>query len=79
MPQCSVQRRFIRYTIVLPILHTMNGSAPARSGVGWTCNLSEGGACLELAERLKPSTPLSLLLRTDAVEFRPHPKVFRRR
>ncbi len=65
MPQCSVQRRFIRYTIVLPILHTMNGSAPARSEVGWTCNLSEGGACLELAERLKPSTTLSLLLRTD--------------
>ncbi len=65
MPEWSVQRRFIRYTIVLPILHTMNGSAPARTGVGWTSNLSQGGACLELAERLKPSAPLSLLLRTD--------------
>lgn len=65
MPQWSVQRQFIRYTIVLPILHTMNGSAPARTGVGWTCNLSEGGACLELTERIEPSTPLSLLLRTD--------------
>jgi hypothetical protein len=32
--------------------------------VGWTNELSEGGACLELAERLDLLTPLDLTLRT---------------
>ncbi len=43
MPQWSMQRRFIRHTIVLPILHTVNGSAPPRTGVGWTSNLGATG------------------------------------
>jgi hypothetical protein len=33
--------------------------------VGWTRNLSEAGACLELAEVLSPDTPLRLRLQTD--------------
>lgn len=33
--------------------------------VGWTRNLSEGGACVELGERLSPEMLLRLLLRTD--------------
>jgi len=32
--------------------------ALARTGVGWTRNLSEGGACVELAEPLRPHMPL---------------------
>jgi hypothetical protein len=38
---------------------------PVRSGAGWTCNLSEGGACLELLDEIDPSTRLSLGFRTD--------------
>lgn len=64
MPEPSAQRRFPRYTIVLPVLYELDGSASTRNGVGWTSNLSEGGASLELAERLDLSTPLSLILRT---------------
>jgi hypothetical protein len=33
---------------------------PGKAGVGWTRDLSEGGACLELAECLPPRTPLQL-------------------
>jgi hypothetical protein len=33
--------------------------------VGWTRNLSQGGACVELAERLQPGVLLHVLLRTD--------------
>src|SRR5574337_1729791 len=64
MPEPSTPRRFPRYTIVLPVLYGLEGSAPPRSGVGWTNELSEGGACLELADRLDLLTPLGLTLRT---------------
>ncbi len=64
MPDGSAQRRFPRYTIVLPVLYDVHSSEPTRSGVGWTSNLSEGGACLELAERLDLSTSLTVVLRT---------------
>jgi len=64
MPEQSAQRRFPRYTIVLPVLYDVHSSEPTVSRVGWTTNLSEGGACLELAERLDLSTHLSLVLRT---------------
>jgi hypothetical protein len=33
--------------------------------MGWTRNLSEGGACLELAERFSPRVPLRVRLQTD--------------
>ena len=39
--------------------------APAKVGVGWTRDVSDGGACLELAELLPPGTPLSVILQTD--------------
>jgi hypothetical protein len=32
--------------------------------MGWTRNLSQGGACLELAERLLPGTPLQVIFQT---------------
>lgn len=59
------RRAFPRYPVVVPVLYATKKGDPARSGAGWTCNLSEGGACLELSEQLDPSLPLSLLLRTD--------------
>jgi c-di-GMP-binding flagellar brake protein YcgR len=65
MPKWSVLRQFPRYPIKLPLLYKLKDPAPARAGVGWTRDLSEGGACLELAERLEPPSPLRLFLRTD--------------
>jgi hypothetical protein len=58
------QIRSPRYTIVLPVLYALEESVPPRNGVGWTSELSEGGACLELPERLDLLTPLGLTLRT---------------
>jgi hypothetical protein len=59
------RRAFARYPIVVPILYATNRIDPVRSGAGWTCNLSEGGACLELPDPIDPSTHLALVLRTD--------------
>jgi c-di-GMP-binding flagellar brake protein YcgR len=61
----SKQRRFPRYPIYLPVSHRPAASARWGTGVGWTRNLSEGGICLELGDRLKPAMPLRLRLRTD--------------
>ena len=65
MSDWSVQRRFPRYVIQLPLLHSNGPPAPGQGGVGWTRNLSEEGACVELAEGLWLRMPLHLLLRTD--------------
>lgn len=65
MSDWSVQRRFSRYLIQLPLLLETRAVAPSKAGVGWTRNMSEGGACLELAERLWLRMPLGLFLRTD--------------
>jgi c-di-GMP-binding flagellar brake protein YcgR len=64
MPQWSVQRRFPRFPIVLPVLHRPKERA-GTPGVGWTRNLGETGACLELAEWVGTGTGLTLCLRTD--------------
>lgn len=65
MYETSVQRRFPRYLIQLPLLHKSKAPAPNKAGAGWSRNLSEAGGCLELAERLGSRMPLRLLLRTD--------------
>lgn len=65
MPDPTPQRQHARYRIQLPFLHRVKGPASGKVGVGWSRNLSEGGACLELAEPLTPSTPLDLLLQTN--------------
>ncbi len=65
MSDWSVERRFPRYVIQLPVLHKARVPAAGQAGVGWTRNLSEGGACVELAEGLCLWMPLRLLLRTD--------------
>jgi hypothetical protein len=41
------------------------GAGAERTGIGWTCNLSESGLCVELDERLQPETGLALCLHTD--------------
>jgi hypothetical protein len=65
MPDPSLRRQFQRYLIQLPILHKAEVPGSTRAGVGWTRNMSEGGACVELGERLRPPMSLRLLLRTD--------------
>lgn len=57
MPDSSEQRQTARYLIQLPLLLRPLGPVPGRAEVGWTLNLSEAGTCVELAERLQPSTP----------------------
>ncbi len=60
-------RRFPRYPFQLPFLyrvHRVQANTPPRVGVGWTRQLSEGGAGVELGEPLSPGTPLTLLVQT---------------
>ena len=65
MPTPSEQRRFPRYPIQLPLLHMAIAPAHSIMGAGWTRSLSEGGATVELAERLRPQTALRVRLQTD--------------
>ncbi len=65
MSDWSVQRRHPRYVIQLPFLLKARAPVPNPAGVGWTRDLSEGGACVELAEGLGLRSPLGLRLRTD--------------
>jgi hypothetical protein len=65
MPDGSEQRRFPRYAIQLPLLHAPRTPTPTQTGVGWTHNLSEGGACVELDRRLSAPTPLQVRFQTD--------------
>jgi hypothetical protein len=66
MPTIAADRRRPpRYPVQLPLLHKQKTAAPSRTGSGWTHNLSEGSACLELDERLVPSIPLQVFLQTD--------------
>lgn len=74
MPEASDRRQFARYLIQLPLLHKAGRPAPLKVGVGWTKNLSVGGACVELAERLQAETPLRTRLQTDqgAIDVEAH-------
>jgi hypothetical protein len=66
MPNWAVQQKFPRYPIQLPLLHTVLSSSAGRSSMGWTRNLSEGGACVELAEVVPADAALRLSLQTDS-------------
>ena len=58
-------RRHPRYSIHLPFLHRAKAHSAIEAGMGWTRNLSEGGACLELADRLRTKAPVRVRLQTD--------------
>jgi hypothetical protein len=58
------QRRFTRYPVQLPLLYNPEDVAATRVGPGWTRELSPGGACLELGERLQCQGILHVKLRT---------------
>lgn len=68
-------RRHLRYTIHLPLLHRAQSRSGIRAGMGWTRNLSEGGACLELADRLRPKAPVLVRLQTDQGAIELHAQV----
>jgi hypothetical protein len=59
------RRKYARYPIVTPALYGLKGAEPVMAGAGWTRDLSEGGACLELPDRLEVSALIHLFLRTD--------------
>ncbi len=65
MPTAVMAHRAPRYPMRLPFLHKPQAPAPIRAGVGWTRDLSESGACVELAEVLQPRMPLCIRLQTD--------------
>jgi len=59
------RRKHPRYPIVVPILYGLDCSDSVMAGAGWTRDLGEGGAGLELPERLEVSAAIRLLFRTD--------------
>ncbi len=63
----SAPRRFPRYPFQLPFLyrvHPVQANTSPRVGVGWTRQLSEGGAGVELGEPLAPGWSLTLQVQT---------------
>jgi hypothetical protein len=66
MPSWAVQQQFPRYPVQLPLLHTVLSPRAGRPSMGWTRNLSEGGACVELAEVVPADAALRLSLQTDS-------------
>jgi PilZ domain-containing protein len=65
MPDVLIERRFPRYAIQVPLLHKTGAPQKNPLGIAWTRNLSEGGACVELARSLEPQMQLVLRLQTD--------------
>ncbi|HSD50845.1 MAG TPA: PilZ domain-containing protein [Candidatus Methylomirabilis sp.] len=64
MPTAVVIHRAPRYPMRLPLLHKPQVPALIRTGVGWTRDLSETGACVEVAETLQRQIPLCIRLQT---------------
>jgi PilZ domain-containing protein len=65
MPIWAVQQQFPRYPIQLPLLHTVLSPRAGRPSMGWTRNLSESGACVELAEVVPADAALRLCFQMD--------------
>ncbi len=64
MESSGVGQRFPRYQIQLPVLQKRTATA-SRVEVGWTRDLSEGGACLDLPTRLPGPARIWLRLQAD--------------
>jgi hypothetical protein len=65
MSDWPIQRRFPRYPIEVPFQLSTTAPGSSGGGVGWTRDLSEGGACVELNVRLPVPSPLHIHLLTD--------------
>jgi hypothetical protein len=57
--------QYSRYLVRLPVVFRAMAAGAERAGVGWTCDLSESGMRVELDERLRPETQLTIRLYTD--------------
>ncbi len=65
MPDQPDGRHFFRYPVTLPFQHRGWPPFSARTGVGWTRDISEGGVRVELPEHLQVMQPIQLRLRTN--------------
>ena len=65
MPEIVEKRQSPRSLIKLPVLYRRKAPEPVKAGAGWTHNLSEEGACVELSERLEAPSSVQLLFQTD--------------
>ncbi len=65
MTDWALQRRYPRYLVHLPFLYRPNLPGSKAFEMGWTFDLSEQGACVELAQRFPPATSMRLNLQTD--------------
>lgn len=65
MPGLQMLRRFTRFPIAFPLRHRVEGHPAVDPEEGWTRDLSGGGACVELAESVRPETSVRLVVRTD--------------
>jgi hypothetical protein len=65
MQELAERRRFPRLSIRLPFLFRLKSPDLGKAGTGWTYDLSEEGACLELTDRMEAQSTLRLLLQTD--------------
>lgn len=62
----STIHRAPRYQVVVPAVFTAQLPRGPHAGSGWTRDLSETGACLELRERVPPGTHLTVVLELAA-------------
>ena len=65
MSELAEKRKVLRSEIRRPVLYRRKAPGPIKAGVGWTHNLSDEGACLELSGRLEDSSSIQLLFQTD--------------
>ncbi|HSB69512.1 MAG TPA: PilZ domain-containing protein [Candidatus Methylomirabilis sp.] len=64
MPGQELGAHFTRYAIELPFRYRQSREAANRPGLGWTRDLSGGGAWVELPEQVAPPTLLEVSLHT---------------
>jgi hypothetical protein len=64
MPRADATRKLVRHAVQLPLVYRQSGGPGHHAETGWTRDLSAGGMGLELPERLRTATPLSLRLGT---------------
>jgi hypothetical protein len=65
MPELVEKRSVLRFPVTLPFLFKPNAPTPVKSGTGWTHDLSEEGACLELPSRFPKASTMRILFQTD--------------
>lgn len=65
MPAPAEKRALARQEIRLPFLYRLKTPISVRAGAGWTHNISEEGACIELPERLEEGAAMQILFQTD--------------